>query len=102
MQYRTLGNTGMEVSVIGLGCAQLGSASTDYAVSIVQRALELGINYFDTAALYGNDLMLSPVPSMNDSRLNAAIKEAPNAMTAGLRERAHNICYTLLQTELIN
>lgn len=54
------------------------------------------------AALYGNDLMLSPVPSMNDSRLNAAIKEAPNAMTAGLRERAHNICYTLLQTELIN
>jgi aryl-alcohol dehydrogenase-like predicted oxidoreductase len=52
MQYRTLGNTGMEVSVIGLGCAQLGSASTDYAVSIVQRALELGINYFDTARSY--------------------------------------------------
>ena len=52
MQYRTLGNTGMEVSVVGLGCAQLGSPDTDYAVSIVQRALDLGINYLDTARSY--------------------------------------------------
>jgi len=52
MQYRKLGNTGMEVSVIGLGCAQLGSSSTDYAVSLVRRALDLGINYLDTARSY--------------------------------------------------
>ncbi len=52
MLYRTLGNTGMEVSAVGLGCAQLGSASTDYAVSVVQRALDLGINYLDTARSY--------------------------------------------------
>jgi len=52
MQYRKLGKTGLEVSAIGLGCAQLGSSDTEYAVRIVQRALELGVNYFDTARGY--------------------------------------------------
>jgi hypothetical protein len=40
------------VSAIGLGCAQLGSSSTDYAVNLIQRALELGVNYFDVARGY--------------------------------------------------
>jgi len=52
MKYRSLGKTGMHVSNIGLGCAQLGSSRTDYAVQIVHRALELGANYFDTARSY--------------------------------------------------
>jgi hypothetical protein len=52
MQYRPLGNTGLQVSAIGLGTAQLGSSNTGYAISIVQRALELGINFFDVARGY--------------------------------------------------
>ena len=52
MQYRTLGATGLRASVVGLGAAQLASSHTDYAVRLVRRALELGINYFDTAAAY--------------------------------------------------
>ena len=52
MQLRKLGRTGLEVSAIGLGCAQLLSSTTEYAVRIVQRALELGVNYFDTARGY--------------------------------------------------
>jgi len=52
MQYRELGSTGLQVSAIGLGCAQLGSSDTDYAVRMVRRALDLGINYFDTARMY--------------------------------------------------
>jgi len=52
MLYRKLGRTGLEVSVIGLGCAQLGSSSTEYALELVHRALELGVNYFDTARSY--------------------------------------------------
>lgn len=52
MKYRNLGKTGMYVSSIGLGCVQLGSSRTDYAVQIVHRALELGVNYFDTARAY--------------------------------------------------
>jgi predicted aldo/keto reductase-like oxidoreductase len=52
MQYRELGNTGLQVSAIGLGCAQLGSSSTDYAVRVVRRARELGVTYFDLARGY--------------------------------------------------
>ncbi|MBM3238361.1 hypothetical protein FJZ31_18880 [Candidatus Poribacteria bacterium] len=52
MQHRKLSNTGIEVSAIGLGCAQLGSSKTEYAVNLVRRALELGVNYFDTARGY--------------------------------------------------
>ena len=52
MKYRDLGKTGMSVSSIGLGCVQLGSSRTDYAVQIVHRALELGVNYFDVARAY--------------------------------------------------
>ena len=52
MRYRKLGNTGMNVSCIGLGCGQLGAPTTDYAVRMVQRAVELGVNYFDTARGY--------------------------------------------------
>ena len=52
MQYRALGNTGLQVSAVGLGCAMLGSSTTDYAVRIVQRALELGVTFIDVARGY--------------------------------------------------
>ena len=52
MEYRALGNTGLKVSAIGLGTAILGTVSTEYAVRLIQRAVELGVNYFDTARGY--------------------------------------------------
>ena len=58
MQTRALGRTGLEVSVLGFGCGAVGglmvrgdAADQERAVA---RALELGITYFDTAAMYGN------------------------------------------------
>ncbi len=58
MERRTLGRTGLQVSVLGFGCGAVGglmikgnAADQEHAVA---RALELGINYFDTAAMYGN------------------------------------------------
>ena len=54
MQYRRLGKTDMEVSVIGLGSAQIASSATEHAVRVVHRALETGVNYLDTARSYGN------------------------------------------------
>jgi aryl-alcohol dehydrogenase-like predicted oxidoreductase len=44
----------MDVSVIGLGGVQLNSSSPDYTVRIVQCALDLGVNYIDTARDYGD------------------------------------------------
>jgi predicted aldo/keto reductase-like oxidoreductase len=40
------------VSAVGLGCAQLGSSSTEYAVQVVRRALDMGVTYFDLARGY--------------------------------------------------
>jgi uncharacterized protein len=54
MQYRPLGRTGLNVSVVGLGGVQLNPSAADYAVAVVQRALDLGVNYIDTARVYGD------------------------------------------------
>ena len=58
MEYRRLGRTGLEVSLVGLGTggpSQLGQTrgtSRDEVRAFVRRALDLGINYFDTAPVY--------------------------------------------------
>lgn len=61
MDYSNLGKSGLKVSRIGLGCMSFGSPSArqwilpeDEARPFIQRALELGINYFDTANMYSN------------------------------------------------
>ncbi|WP_433742978.1 aldo/keto reductase [Falsibacillus pallidus] len=51
MEKRPLGNSGLLVSKMGLGCMSLGTDEKN-ALSIVEAALEEGINYFDTADLY--------------------------------------------------
>src|SRR4051794_5583126 len=57
MQKRTLGSDGLEVSAQGLGCMGMsefyGTADEDEAVATIQRALELGIVFLDTADMYG-------------------------------------------------
>src|SRR5438045_8939929 len=58
MERRRLGRTGLEVSVLGYGAGAVGGLFTKGAAAdqerAIARALELGINYIDTAALYGN------------------------------------------------
>jgi aryl-alcohol dehydrogenase-like predicted oxidoreductase len=58
MERRTLGRTGLQVSVLGFGCGAVGGLMVRGNPSdqerAVARAIELGINYFDTAAMYGN------------------------------------------------
>src|SRR3989454_6217935 len=57
MHYRTLGETGLEISEIGFGCGNnavlMVRASYAEQLQAVRRALDLGINYFDTAFAYG-------------------------------------------------
>ena len=58
MQTRILGKTGLKVSLLTFGCGAVGGLMTrgepEDQLRAVRRALELGINFFDTAALYGD------------------------------------------------
>jgi L-galactose dehydrogenase/L-glyceraldehyde 3-phosphate reductase len=58
MEKRRFGRTGIEVSVLGFGCGAVGGLMVKGAPAeqerAVARAVELGINYFDTAQMYGN------------------------------------------------
>jgi aryl-alcohol dehydrogenase-like predicted oxidoreductase len=59
MEYTTLGSTGMEVSRICLGCMSFGTPDwrewvldEDESREVIERAIDLGINFFDTANMY--------------------------------------------------
>ena len=55
MQYRKIGKSGLKVSEIGLGCGSptfAGKADEQTSVDIINHALELGINFIDTAETY--------------------------------------------------
>lgn len=58
MQYRKLGNTGFDVSVIGFGTWQIGggrwsSQSDARSIELLQKSNDLGVNIFDVAVVYG-------------------------------------------------
>ena len=70
MQTRRLGQQGLEVSALGLGCMGMsfayGPADDEESLRVLQRALELGINFWDTAEMYG--------PFKNEELLGRALK----------------------------
>ena len=61
MEYTKLGKTGLKVSVAGLGCggnSRVGlgrGASTEECIGIVRSAIDLGVNFLDTAEDYGTE-----------------------------------------------
>ena len=56
MEYQRLGNSSLHISRIGLGCMSLDPKRETDGVNIIHRAIELGVNYFDTADLYNKGL----------------------------------------------
>jgi len=56
MRYRTLGDSGLLVSVVGLGCNNFGGRiDVQRTRAVVDAAIDVGITLFDTAEMYGND-----------------------------------------------
>ena len=64
MEYTTLGKTGLKVSVAGLGCggfSRLGLSAgrtEDEAALLVREAFDMGINFVDTAPIYGTEAIV--------------------------------------------
>jgi len=73
MYKRKLGGQGLEVSAMGLGCMGMsfayGQPDDEASVQVLRRALDLGVNFWDTAELYG--------PFTNEELLGRLLKEVP-------------------------
>ncbi len=84
MEQRQLGRTGLKVSVLSFGCGAVGGLMTRGEPRdqerAVARALELGITYFDSAALYGNG-----ASETNLGRVLAKLKPSPVIVATKVR-----------------
>ena len=83
MKYNILGRTGLQVSQLGFGCGSIGGLLVrgDYPRmrEVVSRAIELGINYFDTAPLYGD--------GQSEVNLGAVLRELRADVLIGTKVR---------------
>ncbi|MCY4581051.1 MAG: aldo/keto reductase [Chloroflexi bacterium] len=83
MDYRPLGNTGLRVSEIGFGCGNVGGlmirGEHSDQVKAAARAIELGINYFDTAPSYGD--------GQSETNLGRVLKELSADVYVGTKFR---------------
>lgn len=113
MEYRVLGRTGLSVSVMGLGCggpSRLGKGTgktEEESITVVRTALDLGINFLDTAEAYTTETIVgkaiadvprdSVILSTKIGPGNTEEPTTPQALTARL-----DACLERLQTDYVD
>ena len=85
MQKRKLGNSGLEVSALGLGCMGLSHAygqpvDKQTGISLIRAAVERGVTFFDTAEAYG--------PFANEELLGEALQPIRNKVVIATKFNA--------------
>jgi aryl-alcohol dehydrogenase-like predicted oxidoreductase len=69
MTYRQLGDSGLTVSTVGVGCNNMGRRlDKDGTRAVVDAALDVGVNFFDTADVYGSE------PGASEDLLGQAVQ----------------------------
>lgn len=100
--HRTLGSNGLEVSAIGLGCMGMsdfyGPADQATNLAVLNRALDIGVNFLDTADMYGvgrNEQLLAEVLKSRRDEIVLATKfgnvRGPNGEFLGIDGRAEYV-----------
>jgi len=99
MQRRRLGRTGLEVSEVGyggwgIGRAQWIGAEDEESIAALERAIDLGLNFVDTARSYGDghsERLVGRVARERDERVYVATKVPPKVLPADRGSRAEEV-----------
>ena len=95
MEYRTFGTTDLHVAPLGLGCMSMsgvyGPANDTESIATLHRAFDLGINFLDTSASYGNghnhELIAKAIKGRREKIVIHSKSGSPRAPDASGRSR---------------
>ena len=87
LEKRRLGKTDLEVTVFGFGCIKFPHISADQAASALDRAIDLGVNFIDTARGYGDsEVKIGPVLKRRRDQVYIATKSGQRKAATMMRD----------------
>jgi hypothetical protein len=118
LEKRRLGRTGLEVTVFGFGCIKFPNISGEQAAAALDRAIDLGVNFIDTARGYGDsEEKIGPVLKRRRDQVYIATKTGKREAATAMREletslknlrtdyldlyQAHWVCYDRIYDEVV-
>jgi len=118
LQKRRLGKTGLDVTVFGFGCIKFPHISGEQAVAALDQAIDLGVNFIDTARGYGDsEVKIGPVLERRRDEVYIATKTPKRNAKGAMKDletslknlrtdyldlwQAHWVCYESVYDEVV-
>lgn len=106
MKYRRLGNTGLKVSEVGIGCNNFGDRlDVNTSARVVHSALDAGINFFDTADIYSfgqsEEFLGKALRDRREKALIASKFGFPMGDSVGQRGASRHYIYRAVEASLL-